>query len=289
MDIVSSERSLRVWLWISLICNMGIVVTGAVVRLTGSGLGCTDWPECTPGKLVPHGELGIRGAIEFGNRTLSGVLILAALGALIAAYRVRGRSSRVFKLMLLVLAGIITQAVVGGITVWVKLHPSFVAIHLVLSIVLIVISVWALLDATETHRSMVSAKPFGFVVATFVASMAAIVTGTLTTGAGPHSGDSESARNGLNIESIARIHSLSAWLIVFLAVTSFILLRKVSESSARVALIFLITVISQGAIGYLQYFLGIPAEVVWLHIVGLTILTAAAAWLLYVVRLQRAS
>ncbi|RRD47713.1 heme A synthase [Tessaracoccus sp. OH4464_COT-324] len=275
---------MRVWLWASLICNMLIIVTGGVVRITGSGLGCSEWPTCEEGQLVPHGELGIHAAIEFGNRTLTGLLLIAAIGALVSVAKVRGRNSRLWWITFSVLLGIAAQAVLGGITVWVKLHPAIVAAHLVLSIALVVLCTWAVFIGENQSPDPVAPLPYFVVLATFLASLVAISTGTLTTGAGPHSGDAESVRNGLNIVSIARVHALSAWVVAALAVLTFVLLRKASRSAARVALIFLGVVVAQGAIGYIQYALGIPASVVWLHMVGLTVLTAVAAWLLCSVR-----
>lgn len=142
--LVDGERALRSWLWASLICNMGIIVTGAVVRLTASGLGCDTWPKCSAESYVPHGEAGIHGIIEFGNRTLTFVLIAAALGAFFAAWRGRGRGTKLWWITLGVGLGIPFQGVIGGFTVWSDLNPYVVALHLLLSVALIVICVWAL-------------------------------------------------------------------------------------------------------------------------------------------------
>jgi len=132
--LVDGERALRVWLVASLICNMGIIVTGAVVRLTGSGLGCPTWPKCTADSYVPHGALGIHGLIEFGNRTLTFVLIIAALGAFISAWRNRGARSKLWWITLGIGIGIPFQGVIGGITVLTDLNPYVVALHLLLSV-----------------------------------------------------------------------------------------------------------------------------------------------------------
>ncbi|SDL62927.1 COX15/CtaA family protein [Tessaracoccus oleiagri] len=284
MDLLMAkrEKAARVWLWISLVANMGIVVTGAIVRLTGSGLGCPTWPRCTDESFVPHGELGIHGAIEFGNRLLTFVLIVAALGAFVTVWRAFGRASQLWWLTLAVGIGIILQAVVGGITVWVDLHPTLVGIHLVLSVVLIVLCVRALVLAYRRAPVVVSGRLRALTVVTFVAAMVSIVIGTLTTGAGPHAGDADAPRNGLDIESIARVHALSAWLALFLsAACVYVFHRARLQYPQRVSAVLFGTVLLQGVIGYVQYFLGIPISVVWMHMVGLVLLTAAVAWQLF--------
>jgi heme a synthase len=281
------EKHARIWLWISLIANMGIVVTGGIVRITGSGLGCPTWPTCTEQSLVPHGELGIHGAIEFGNRLLTFVLAAAALGAFITVGRAFGRGTKLRRITLAVGIGIIVQALVGGVTVWVDLHPAFVGVHLVLSIVLIVLCVWALVLAYRRAPVLVDGKLRALTIATFVAVLLSIVLGALTTGAGPHAGDASSPRNGLDIESIARLHALSAWLVVLLtAACIFVFHRARLPYPQRVSIILFATVLLQGVIGYVQYFLGIPVGIVWMHMVGLVLLTAAAAWQLFTTKVE---
>lgn len=276
------ERPMRIWLWISLICNMGIVVTGGIVRLTGSGLGCPTWPRCTDESFVPHGELGLHGAIEFGNRLLTFVLIAAALGAFIAVWRARGPFSKLWWITFGVGIGIMMQGVVGGITVWLDLHPTIVSVHLIASIVLIVVCVWALQLAYGRPPARVGRGLRGLTIATFASVCLSIWVGTLTTGAGPHAGDLESPRNGLDIEWIARLHSLSAWLVVAFVAACVIAFARGRHAYPRmVSLVLMAAVLLQGAIGYLQYFLGVPISIVWMHMVGLVVLTAAAAWQLF--------
>lgn len=280
--LVGTQRALMAWLWASLICNMGIVVTGGIVRLTGSGLGCSDWPYCTPDRLTPHPELGIHGLIEFGNRTLTGVLCFVALGAWIAAWWVRGRGTKLWWVTFAVGWGIVAQAIIGGITVKVGLNPFIVGFHLTASIPLIVLCTWGVLLGREAVPAATSTGTRALIVGTFCAAMVSVVTGTLTTGAGPHAGDVNAPRNGLNIEQIARIHALSAWVVAILAVACVVVCKRAANREAtRLATMFLAAVALQGAIGYLQYFLGIPASVVWMHMAGLTVFAAASAWLLF--------
>lgn len=275
--ITDGRRALRAWLIASLVCNMGIIVTGAVVRLSASGLGCSTWPRCTDESYVPHAASGVHGIIEFGNRTLTFVLMLVALGAFISAWRNTGLRSKLWWITLGVGAGIPFQGVIGGITVLTSLNPYVVALHLLLSVTLIVICVWALQVYSEAPPLRVSPGRRTLVIATFAASMLSIWVGTLVTGAGPHAGDERAVRNGLDITSIARLHSLSAWLVVALTLACVVAFRT-STQLRRMSLVLLATVLAQGAIGYLQYFLGVPAGIVALHMVGLTLLTAAVTW-----------
>lgn len=277
--LIHGERALRSWLVASLVCNMGIIVTGAVVRLTASGLGCPTWPKCTEASYVPHAAAGIHGVIEFGNRLLTFVLIAAALGAFFSAWRNRGARSKLWWITLGVGIGIPFQGVIGGITVWTGLNPFVVALHLLLSVALIVVCVWALSVGTHSPRVPVGQADRWLVLATFAATMVSIWVGTVVTGSGPHAGDEKAVRTGFDIEVVSRLHSLSAWLVLGLSLACLWRFRRLGrELPAARALVA--TVLAQGAIGYLQYFLGVPAWIVALHMVGLTLVTAAASWLL---------
>lgn len=279
--LVDGERALRVWLWASLVCNMGIIVTGAVVRLTASGLGCTEWPKCTPETWTTTAEAGIHGAIEFGNRLLTFVLAAAALGVFISAWRNRGLGSKLWWLALGVGLGIPLQGVIGGLTVRSDLNPFVVALHLLLSVALIVVCVWALAVGHGVEPSPLRRGQRWLVVATFAATMVSIWLGTVVTGSGPHAGDANAPRTGFDLEFVSRIHALSAWLVVALTVACLYLLSRTGTGhGVKAARLLLISVAAQGLIGYIQYFFGLPAFVVALHMAGLTLLTAAAAWLL---------
>lgn len=280
--LVDGESALRRWLWASLVCNMGIIVTGAVVRVTGSGLGCPTWPKCTDASYTPHGELGWHGLIEFGNRTLTFVLIAVALGAFFSAWVNRGRGAKLWWLTLGIGIGIPFQGVIGGLTVLSKLNPWVVAGHLLLSVALVVLCVWALLLGRRDEPTAVGRRTRTLVVVTFCVAMLAIWLGTVVTGAGPHAGDLKAKRNNLDILLVARIHSASAWVLTALSVASVWALRRArAVLPTRAAWTLLGTVAIQGLIGYIQYFTGLPVGVVILHLVGLTLVTAAASWLLF--------
>lgn len=288
--LVDGERALRIWLWASLVANMGIIVTGAVVRLTASGLGCTEWPRCTPETWATTPEAGIHGVIEFGNRLLTFVLAAAALGAFIAVWRNRGWFTKLWWLTLGIGIGIPFQGVIGGFTVWSDLNPFVVAFHLLLSVALVVLCVWALTLAYRVDPTPVSARSRWLVLVTFGATMASIWLGTVVTGSGPHAGDAKAPRTGFDLELVSRIHALSAWAVVALAIICLVAFRRAQlPRPLKASRLLLITVAVQGVIGYIQYFFGLPELVVGLHMVGLTLLTAAAAWLLFATRFEAQS
>ena len=285
LRLVDGEKAMRRWFVASLVANMLIIVTGAVVRLTGSGLACPTWPQCFEGTYTPHSESGLRVYIEFGNRLLTFVLAIFALGSFISAWRNRRAFSKLWWLTLGIGLGIPFQAVVGGIVVLLELSPSLVAAHLLLSVALIVLAAWALSIARGKPTDVVGGRARFLVIVTFALAMVAIVIGTIVTGAGPHAGDANAERNGLNILVIARVHSASAWLLTLATIASLIVLRRGRHArGARAAWILLGTVGLQGVIGYIQYFTGVPVALVIIHLIGLTVVALAAAWLLFATR-----
>lgn len=290
MDLVTrflgNEKAMRRWYVVSLICNMGIILTGGIVRLTGSGLGCPTWPECFEGSFVPHAEAGIHGVIEFGNRLLTFVLIAAALGSFVATWLVRGRGTKLWWLTLGIGLGIPGQGIIGGITVLTQLNTWVVALHLLLSVALIVLCVWALVLARGSQPDLLTRPQRVLVVATFVAAMVVIWLGTVVTGAGPHAGDADVARNGLDIHTWARFHGIATWIFAALSLATVVRLRGHARTR-RAGLAVLATIVFQGVVGYTQYFLGLPEPLVALHMAGLTLVTAAVSWLLFVSRSAR--
>lgn len=282
LRLVDGEKAMRRWFVASLVANMLIIVTGAVVRLTGSGLGCPTWPECFEGSYTPHREAGIQGIIEFGNRLITFVLIIVALGAFISVWRTRGALNKLWWLTLGIGLGIPLQGVIGGITVLLDLNPWVVSFHLLLSVALIVLCAWALVVARGVPADVVAPGTRALTIVTFALAMVAVWIGTIVTGAGPHAGDADSPRNGLDILIIAKTHSASAWLLTFASIASVVVLRRAGHArAARAAVVLLGTVVLQGAIGYIQFFTGLPVGLVILHLIGLTLVTLAAAWLLF--------
>ena len=274
-----------------LVLQAGIVVTGGAVRLTGSGLGCPTWPECTKGSLGPV-KRQVQGAlhswIEFSNRLLTFALILVALFALIGAFRWSlevGMRKKVRTLAIIQFLGIFAQGILGGITVLTKLNPIPVAGHFILSIGLIAgaLSLRQLvLQVPSTTLAPITRKLSAAIISlTFLV----ITVGTIVTGSGPHAGDAQAKRFPFNPKSISWLHA--DLVIALLALTlGLILVVKVSESKAAKEIfapattIFFAISLGQGAIGYIQYFTKLPEIIVGLHMLGST-LVWIAAWNLH--------
>ena len=265
-----------------LFLQAALVVTGGAVRLTGSGLGCPTWPECTPGSYtpVPHqAEEALHVWIEFANRLLTFVLVIAAVVVLAAVLRTGRKDLR--GLALGQFLGIFGQGVLGGITVLTDLHPLPVAGHLILSIILIAgaTSLRAQRFApkvAETPASLTKKIASVHVITSF----AVIVLGTLVTGSGPHAGDEKAQRFGFDIRTVAWIH---ADVVIFLLGVTFAFFVATGTTQATKGRLKIFTVIAlaQGAIGYIQYFTGIPEVLVAAHLLGATLVWIAAwrVWL----------
>ena len=273
-------KKIRIAAWAMLIAQAGIILTGGIVRLTGSGLGCSDWPKCTPDSLVATSEMGIHGAIEFGNRLLA--VALAILGVCIALLLWKGRKQRpdLFWLNIGLLAIVPVQAVVGGITVWTKLNPWVVAGHFVPSAVAVGVAAYFVRRTYDTgvHLKFKAPAPLptlGWIILGLTAIV--VIFGVLTTGAGPHSGSTISTRNNLDNIWITRLHAAPVWLLVIATISALVIARKKAQTAMIAPLIVLLIVeIAQGIIGYVQYFLGVPELLVALHMVGLSATIAAS-------------
>lgn len=273
-------KKIRIAAWAMLIAQAGIILTGGIVRLTGSGLGCSDWPKCTPDSLVATSEMGIHGAIEFGNRLLA--VALAILGVCIALLLWKGRKQRpdLFWLNIGLLAIVPVQAVVGGITVWTKLNPWVVAGHFVPSAVAVGVAAYFVRRTYDTgvHLKFKAPAPLptlGWIILGLTAIV--VIFGVLTTGAGPHSGSTISTRNNLDNIWITRLHAAPVWLLVIATISALVIARKKAQTAMIAPLIVLLIVeIAQGIIGYVQYALGVPELLVALHMVGLSATIAAS-------------
>ncbi len=259
-----------------------IVVTGAAVRLTGSGLGCPTWPNCEPGRLTPRHATSYHAYIEFGNRLITGLVsvavILAVLGAM---FRVPRRRDLVWWSWSLV-AGVIAQIVLGGLTVLFELAPPFVMGHFLLSAVLVACAVILHHRAGEPdagHRRPV-ATPEVRLLGRFLAGAGAIVllTGTAVTGSGPHGGDADVQRLHFFLPDITRVHSLAVWALLATTVWTLVLVRRggASPTVERALRTLVALEVAQGAIGYTQYFTGVPEGLVLAHIVGAMLVWGAA-------------
>ncbi len=255
-----------------------LIVTGGSVRLTGSGLGCPTWPECTPGSYVPvanQAEGQLHAWIEFGNRLLTFVLLICALAVVTFSVRVSKNAAnkeRVRSLAALQILGIFGQGMLGGVTVLTDLHPLTVAAHYLLSILLIAgaISLRYELIGTPVEKTtgLISFLMPIFVWLTFLV----LVAGTIVTGSGPHAGDEKAERFGFDPQVVSWIH---ADLVIALIVIAVMLLLIAHQSGMSLLVrrigIFLLIAFSQGVIGYIQYFTGLPEALVAAHLIGSTL------------------
>jgi heme a synthase len=271
----------------SLVANILIVVTGAVVRLTGSGLGCPTWPHCSGGSFVPHRALGIHGAIEFGNRMVTFLVAAVAIATMVVAWHL-GRAA-VLRLAVLLALGVPAQAVIGGITVLTDLNPWVVAFHLLVSLSMIALSVVLLRRLSEGDGPALGLVPDGvrwLTVAIFLTGWVVLYVGTVVTGSGPHAGAANAPRNGLDPRALSQLHTDFVFLLVGLSVAAVLVLRAI-DAPARAqnaAVLLLVVEIAQGAVGFAQYFTGLPVALVTLHLLGAAVLAAAMTWLLLSVR-----
>ncbi|MBA8794252.1 cytochrome c oxidase assembly protein subunit 15 [Friedmanniella endophytica] len=268
----------------TLVANIGIIVTGGLVRLTSSGLGCPTWPRCTPESFVTHPALGIHGAIEFGNRLLTFVLLIIAVLTLLAAvfHREDGRRRRdLIVLTAGLLFGIPFQGVIGGISVLTKLNPFVVALHLILSMVLVALSVWLVRLTWRARVTPVGTGRWTLTRLTWVALWVTVWLGTIVTGTGPHAGDANAPRTGFDGLLVTHVHAASVYVSVALTIVALIALRS------RAAVLLLVIELAQGGIGFWQYFTGLPIQIVIFHLLGAAGTVALATNLALSVRRTR--
>jgi cytochrome c oxidase assembly protein subunit 15 len=254
-----------------------ITITGAAVRVTGSGLGCEDWPKCNDDRLVA--ELSFHPMVEFVNRVFTGVVsvavILAAAGAFLRTPR---RKDLVYLAMSLII-GVAAQAVLGGLTVHNELDPRFVMAHFLLSMVLI----WAALVLTFRAKSP-DTPPIAIVhrdyrilgAAMFVLTAVVLFVGTMVTGSGPHGGDEHVVRLDFALRDITRVHGVLVWLLIFVTVVTLWRLHVAHASSTllKKGEYAVLAMFVQGIIGYTQYAMHVPAGLALVHVAG-----AVAVWM----------
>ncbi len=268
----------------SLIGQGVLIVSGGVVRVTGSGLGCPTWPKCTAESLTNTPEMGIHGFIEFANRTLTFALAAVGLVLLVMLWKLRKERKDLFWLAACLLAVIPAQAVIGGITVLSGLNPYVVSLHFLVSAALVVVSMllvnraWGRTGATgpAVARPRTLIRQLSVVAA--VTSYLAVVLGTLVTGSGPHSGDANSPRMELDGYLVTRLHAVPVYLLVATALLLVVLLWRNGRGDIlrNAALLLFASVLFQGVIGYWQYFTGIPILLVIVHMLGASLMLAVA-------------
>ena len=265
-----------------LVLQAGLVVTGGAVRLTGSGLGCPTWPECTDGSIGPvitQAEDQLHAWIEFGNRLIAWLILILALAALVyivKKLKSRNDFKRLRLLAILQIIGFLGQVVLGGITVLTKLNPISVSAHFVLTLPLIAGAL--ALRHRVLDRPVLQLQPMTRTVTKVVTALSFVVLllGVVVTGTGPHAGDADAKRYPFNFEAVSILHADSVIALICLAIALYLVV-KVSESAevkkqfGRMILIFLAICLAQGAIGYLQYLTGLPELLVGAHLLGATL------------------
>ena len=265
-------------LYLLLVFQTGIVLTGAAVRITGSGLGCPTWPECTYGSYVPvagQAEGAFHAWIEFGNRLLTFLLLFAAVAVVVYAIK-KARRDLLWRALLQVL-GIFGQGIIGGITVLTDLNPLAVASHFILSIFLIA---GAVSIVARGRSPLISIRPTDTkvkilahvqVLLTFIV----IVIGTLVTGSGPHAGDLDAPRLKLDERAITWLHADAVIALLGVSLALLVLSEISPETKRRVKIFFAVT-LAQGLVGYAQYVLGLPELLVTVHVLGSTLVWIAS-------------
>ena len=349
LEVIAGQGRLRLYVWLSLATQILIVVTGGLVRLTGSGLGCPTWPKCTEESLVSTSEMGIHGFIEFANRLLTFVLLIIALLTFIVVLRRTSGLTSVIRLTLgffsgvfififglifnnlqglsaltvstlglsalimigfalriigkakvlepkglvapafLLGAGIILQAVIGGVTVLTGLNSWIVGLHFMVSVALIAVAsllVWRALPKPVGEIHDVNKK---LAIPTALVGLVAIAIGVVVTGAGPHAGDAATPRNGLNLEIWQHFHSYPAYLMLLLILIQYFAQAKKTglgfkKLETRILILLLIASIVQAVIGVVQARLGVPELLVGLHMLGAASLASLLSFQLFMAR-----
>lgn len=279
----------RILAMVLLLCQGGITVTGSLVRVTGSGLGCDTWPLCHEGSLVPVAGAApwVHQAIEFGNRLLAFVVAAAAALILLAVYRARRRKD-IKVLAWVSLLGVVLQAVIGGISVLLDLRWWSVAVHFLPSMVLVFVAAMLYMriaepdDASPTRRYPTSAQTWTLIAA--AALCVVLITGTMVTGSGPHSGDSGVGMEGrlqMDTRVLAYVHAVCMYLYLIATIITTVLLRNsgAPEDARRTSYVLIALILVQWAIGVTQFRLGVPRWTIPAHIAMSSAVAAFSSFL----------
>jgi heme a synthase len=272
-----ADRRVRVLAWLSLVVNVIIIGTGGAVRLTGSGLGCPTWPTCTDESFVNTPEMGIHGVIEFANRALTGVLLVVAILTFLSVVRLWRTRRDLFVLAFALGFGIPLQAVVGGITVLTNLNPYVVGLHFVVSIGMVALATVYLWRVSRGRPGALVVPSWFRMLTWLLVGLVAVtvLVGIVTTGSGPHAGDSGAARNGLDPAILQHVHAWPAYALVALTALLVVAALRLGLPS-RFLIALLVVEAAQVAVGLTQARLGLPEVLVGTHMVLAAMLVAAA-------------
>lgn len=262
-----------------------IIITGSLVRLTGSGLGCADWPKCSDTKFIDVSST--HAAIEQINRLFTGVVAAAVIVCVLLAFKLQPKRRDLIAMSILLVVGVLAQVMIGAIVVWTGLNPVSNIAHFLVSIFLMSVA-YMLVQHAQIFRLTEDTPPRGepelkdklainLVRLMVLATGFAVITGTVVTGSGPHAGDEDAIRLGFGVSRVVRIHSATVWLAMLTSLGLAVLIRRrrnladiLQKSLSRYLLILVI----QGCIGYAQYFLGVPVVLVAFHVA-----ISVAVWL----------
>jgi heme a synthase len=294
--LVPTPAALRRWALGGFITSALIILTGAAVRLSQSGLGCPDWPNCTASSLAASGATGdplIHRWVEFGNRLVTVAIFVIAVGVFVAAWRFRGVDGRRRRDLVWLAAAqpgaIVAQAILGGIVVITKLNPALVSLHFLASVALVAATVALFIrcqEGTGPARQF-APRPVRLVALGVVATVALMMTaGTVVTGTGPLAGASDVARYHLPLEGVTQLHADIGWLLAGLMAALLLGLHMsgAPRRAVRLGWLLLALIGLQGVVGYAQYFSGLPAGLVWVHVTGSTAIWITALLLPYSLR-----
>jgi cytochrome c oxidase assembly protein subunit 15 len=268
----------------ALIALSSIIVTGASVRLTNSGLGCDDWPNCNSERLIDMSST--HAAIEQVNRLLTGVVVVAVAAAVLGSHRQRPRRRDLIWWSWSLVVGVFANAFLGAVTVWVDLHPYAVQGHLLLSLMLVGAGITLVRRAGEPadvpRRTLVTHRARALVWLVALGTSVAVVTGTVVTGAGPHAGDEDAVRLDVAIPTVARIHGVSVIATIGAALAlAWVIRRDRRDTDALRGSLsrWMFLAVLQAVVGYVQYLTGVPAILVGAHVAGATAVALAATLL----------
>lgn len=257
--------------WLALGALIVIIISGSLVRLTGSGLGCSDWPNCNNTRFIDVSSG--HAAIEQINRLFTGVVALSVAGAVALSLLLAKPVRKITNNAILLVIGVIAQVIIGAYVVLTGLNPWTNMVHFLVSFMLVTAAV-VLLNRTITLSSGVppiDRQDVALKKALFSSAMISVVLGTVVTGSGPHSGSEAVTRLDISVRFATQLHSIAVWITVAISVLLAIRARRSVErwgtEGARIQFL-LFSLVSQGFIGYVQYFAGVPAHLVAIHIAG---------------------
>ncbi len=284
-----APRLLRELCLATLVANVAIVVTGGVVRLTASGLGCPTWPRCTDDSYITTTENGLHGYLEFGNRMLTFALGAVVVATLAVALIQRPRRRSLIALAAAQLLGIAGQAALGGVTVLTGLNPWTVAAHFLLSMVLIygAFALWRRCgESDQPTRPVVPTALRWLLRAVTAATALALALGTIVTGSGPHSGDGDAPRTGLDPAVMSQIHADAVLLLIGLSIGAWCAAHAMAAPLPlrRALLVLVLVELAQGGIGLIQYLTDLPIALVCAHMLGACAVWVASVAVLFTAR-----